>query len=50
MAGHERIKQYTKTAFINYELLYTDTPSVVCINEAIELAKLYSDDEVRKMI
>lgn len=33
-----------------YELLYTDTPSVVCINEAIELAKLYSDDEVRKMI
>ena len=33
-----------------YELLYTDTPDIVCINEAIELAKLYSDDEVRKMI
>ena len=33
-----------------YELLYTDTPDVVCINEAIELAKLYSDDSVRKMI
>lgn len=33
-----------------YELLYTETPDVVCINEAIELAKVYSDDDVRKMI
>lgn len=33
-----------------YELLYTPTPEIVCINEAIELAKLYSDDSVRKMI
>ena len=33
-----------------YELLYTETPDVVCINEAVELAKLYSDDSVRKMI
>lgn len=33
-----------------YELLYTSTPDIVCINEAIELAKLYSDDSVRKMI
>ena len=33
-----------------YELLYTNTPSVVCINEAVELAKVYSDDHVRKMI
>ncbi|MBR1717949.1 MAG: transcription antitermination factor NusB [Bacilli bacterium] len=33
-----------------YELLYTSTPDIVCINEAIELAKLYSDDEVRRMI
>lgn len=33
-----------------YELLYTDTPDIVCINEAIELAKSYSDDSVRKMI
>lgn len=33
-----------------YELLYTNTPSIVCINEAIELAKDYSDDEVCKMI
>lgn len=33
-----------------YELLYTDTPSVVAINEAIELAKKYSDDKVKNMI
>ena len=33
-----------------FELLYTDTPPVVAINEAIELAKTYSDDSVRKMI
>ena len=33
-----------------YELLYTKTPEVVSINEAIELAKIYSDDDVRKMI
>ncbi len=33
-----------------FELLYTDTPDVVAINEAVELAKLYSDDSVRKMI
>lgn len=33
-----------------FELLYTDTPDVVAINEAVELAKSYSDDSVRKMI
>lgn len=33
-----------------YELTFTDTPSIVCINEAIELAKKYSDDKVVKMI
>ena len=33
-----------------FELLYTSTPAVVAINEAIELAKVYSDDSVRKMI
>lgn len=33
-----------------YELMYTDTPDIVCINEAVELAKNYSDDDVRKMI
>ncbi len=33
-----------------YELTYTDTPPIVAINEAVELAKEYSDDSVRKMI
>ena len=33
-----------------YELMYTDTPSVVAINEAIELSKEYSDESVTKMI
>ena len=33
-----------------YELLYSDTPPVVCINEAIELSKKYSDEDVTKMI
>ncbi len=33
-----------------YELIYTDTPDLVCINEAIELAKRYSDEKVAKMI
>ena len=33
-----------------YELVYTDTPDLVCINEAIELAKQYSDEKVSKMI
>ena len=33
-----------------YELKYTETPEIVVINEAIELAKKYSDDAVRKII
>ena len=33
-----------------YELLYTNIPKIIAINEAIELAKLYSDEDVRKMI
>lgn len=33
-----------------YELKYTETPPIVVINEAIELAKEYSDDSVRKII
>ena len=33
-----------------YELVYTDTPEVVAINEAVELAKEYSDDKVKNMI
>ena len=33
-----------------YELLYTNTPPVVAINEALELAHKYSDEKVSKMI
>ncbi len=33
-----------------YEMLYYDTPKVVVINEAVELAKKYSDDKVVKLI
>ena len=33
-----------------YELLFTKTPPVVAINEAIELAHKYSDEKVIKMI
>ena len=34
-----------------YEILFEeDTPNIVAINEAIELAKKYSDDNVRKII
>ena len=33
-----------------YEMIYYDTPKVVVINEAVELAKKYSDDKVVKLI
>ena len=33
-----------------YELIDTETPSVVAINEAIELSKKYSEEAVTKMI
>ncbi len=33
-----------------YELVYTETPEVVAINEAVELAKEYSDEKVKNMI
>lgn len=33
-----------------YELKYTDTPEIVVINEAIELAKKYCDENIKNMI
>lgn len=33
-----------------YELVYTDTPEIVSINEAVELANEYSDEKVKNMI
>ncbi|MDD4624412.1 MAG: transcription antitermination factor NusB [Bacilli bacterium] len=34
----------------SYEILFTDTPGVVVIDEAIELSKKYSDDKVKNII
>jgi len=33
-----------------YELMYTETPKIVVIDEAVELSKKYSDESVRGMI
>ena len=33
-----------------YEMLHYDTPKIVAINEAVELAKKYSDEKVVKLI
>ena len=33
-----------------YEMLYTDTPNKVIIDEAIELSKTYSDEDMPKVI
>ena len=33
-----------------YELVYTDTPEIVAINEAVELANTYSEEKVKNMI
>ena len=33
-----------------YELMFTDTPHVVAINEGIELSKKFSDEKVTKML
>ena len=44
---------YTDQAIIRmgiYEIMWTDTPDVTCIDEAVELAKEYSDEKVCKMI
>ena len=44
---------YTDQAIIKlaiYEMLYTNIDEKICINEAIELAKQYSDENVVKMI
>ena len=48
----ERLSKVDKaiTSIGIYELMYTDTPSVVAINEAIELSKRYSDEKVTSML
>ena len=48
----DRLNKVDKAILLlgTYELVYTDTPSVVAINEAIELSKKYSEEAVTKMI
>ena len=48
----ERLSKVDKAilSLVIYELKYTETPSVVAINEAVELSKKYSDEKVTKMI
>lgn len=44
---------YTDQAILRmaiYEIMWTNTPDVTCIDEAVELAKEYSDEKVCKMI
>ena len=33
-----------------YEILYTDTPDIVCINEAVELAKTFGTEDSSRFI
>ena len=33
-----------------YEMMFYDTPDVVCINEAVELSKKYSDTKITSLI
>ena len=48
----DRLSKVDKAIFslAIYEMLNTDTPSIVVINEALELSKKYSDDKVVKML
>ena len=48
----ERLGNIDKAIFrmSAYELLFTDTPHVVSINEGIELSKKYSEEKVTKML
>ena len=34
----------------SYELKYEKTPSIVCINEWVEISKKYSDEKITKML
>ncbi len=48
----DRLNKVDKAIFCIgiYELVYTKTPCVVAINEALELSKKYSDEKVTKML
>ena len=48
----ERLGNIDKAIFrmSAYELLFTDTPHIVSINEGLELSKKFSDEKVSKML
>ena len=48
----DRLRKVDKAIFslAIYEMLKTETPDIVVINEAIELSKKYSDEKVVKML
>ena len=47
-----RLNKVDEALFLlaSYELKYLDTPSIVSINEWVEISKKYSDDKVTKML
>ena len=47
-----RLNKVDEALFLlsSYELKYLDTPSIVSINEWVEISKKYSDLEVTKML
>ena len=47
-----RLNKVDQALFLlsSYELKYLDTPSIVSINEWVEISKKYSDDKVTKML
>ena len=51
MAAHERIKQYTKTAFINYELLYTELAlRFTQMADGISMPNPFRDEDIHDVL
>ena len=48
----DRLNKVDASLFLlsSYELKYLDTPSIVSINEWVEISKKYSDEKVTKML
>lgn len=48
----DRLNKVDESLFLlaSYELKYLDTPSIVSINEWVEISKKYSDEKVTKML
>ena len=48
----DRLNKVDQALFLlsSYELKYLDTPSIVSINEWVEISKKYSDEKVTKML